>query len=98
LSPKTLIKLIRTELVVVKVIFPSVLLEVTCERQVSVIAETISDVVDRLILLYGRPFKEKLFDRGELIRFWQIFVNGVNIRLRDHVDTKVQIDRSKANP
>lgn len=75
----------------VKVLLPSILCDVTGKRQVFIASGTMKEVIDRMVEKYGIPLKEKMFDQeGELIRFWQIFVNGVNIHLLDYLETKVQ--------
>ena len=77
----------------VKALFSSVLFEITSGSHASVSAKTVGDLIEKLTLIYGGSIKERLFDqKGELIRFWQIFVNGVNIRFLDHLDTELHED------
>jgi molybdopterin synthase sulfur carrier subunit len=74
----------------VKVYLPSILNSVTGENRISLSVKTVRELIEKLICLYGEPMREKLFDQdGELIRFWQIFVNGLNIRFLDYLDTMV---------
>lgn len=74
----------------VEVILPSMLARVTGSTQLSVIANTVSDIIKFLLVTYGEELERKLYDQdGEWIRFWQIFVNGVNVRFLDYFDTKL---------
>jgi len=74
----------------VEVILPSMLARVTGNTQLSVIANTVSDIIKFLLVTYGEELERKLYDQdGDWIRFWQIFVNGVNVRFLDYFDTKL---------
>ena len=65
----------------IKVIFPSVLTDVTKgQKTVEVSASTLNEAINRLVDLYGDPFKGKIFDStGRLKRFLSFYVNGKNI-------------------
>lgn len=77
----------------VEVILPSMLARVTCSTQLSVVADTVSDIIKFLLVTYGEDLERKLYDQdGEWIRFWQIFVNGVNVRFLDYFETKLDED------
>jgi len=74
----------------VEVILPSMLARVTGSTQLSVVANTVSDIIKFLLVTYGEELERKLYDQdGDWIRFWQIFVNGVNVRFLDYFDTKL---------
>ena len=77
----------------VEVILPSMLARVTGSTQLSVVANTVSDIIKFLLVTYGEELERKLYDQdGDWIRFWQIFVNGVNVRFLDYFDTKLDED------
>ena len=72
------------------VFFPSILAEVTGDRKITLDADTVGKVIENLVNMYGKSFEEKLFDQtGEWVRFWQIFVNGINIRFLDYFETSL---------
>lgn len=74
----------------VEVILPSMLARVTGSTQLSVLADTVSDIIKFLLVTYGEDLERKLYDQdGEWIRFWQIFVNGINVRFLDYFETKL---------
>ncbi len=74
----------------VRIFLPSILVDVTSETTISVEAKTVGDVIDILVNTYGEPLRKKLFDqKGEWVRFWQIFVNGINVRFLDYFDTSL---------
>jgi len=74
----------------VEVILPSMLARVTGSTQLSVVANTVNDIIKFLLVTYGEELERKLYDQdGDWIRFWQIFVNGVNVRFLDYFDTKL---------
>ena len=74
----------------VEVFLPSILSSDIGRNRFSVSAGKVSDVICILIEQYGGDVERKLYDQdGEWIRFWQIFVNGVNIRFLDYFETKL---------
>ena len=74
----------------VEVILPSTLVGVTGTIHLSVNAYTVRDLIKCLIGTYGEEIERKLYDQdGEWIRFWQIFVNGVNVRFLNYFETKL---------
>jgi molybdopterin synthase sulfur carrier subunit len=76
----------------VKVVVPSVLAKTTNgEREVTVSASTLNEVLAQLVTRYGEPFKERIFDAsGKPRRFLNFFVNGRNVRFLNDLNTPLK--------
>ena len=75
----------------VKVKFFATVREVTGIRAIDLEANTIREVVDKLIDQYGKKFIETVINEEtmELKRFFSCMVNGKRIELLDGYDTKL---------
>jgi MoaD family protein len=63
------------------------------KKQLEVFADTVEDLIDKLIEQYGEVFKEELLDKeGDLKKVYRIVVNGRNINLLDGFQTKFKDD------
>lgn len=72
----------------VNVFLPSILAKVTGENKLSVNTNSVGGVIEFLIDMYGNDIKDIFYDQtGEWVRFWQIFVNGVNVRFLNYFET-----------
>lgn len=61
----------------VKVLFPSPLVNVTRERETDVAAETLGEALEKLIEKYGEPFRKIIFENsGELNRYLNFYIKG----------------------
>lgn len=74
----------------VDIFIPSILAKVTGKNKLSVKASSVGDVIEFLIEMYGNDIKDIFYDQtGEWVRFWQIFVNGMNIRFLNYFETSL---------
>lgn len=72
-----------------KVLFPSALLRATGgEREVEVLASTLTEALSALAERYGEGFRERLFDAsGKPKRLLNFYVNGKNVRFLKGLET-----------
>jgi MoaD family protein len=70
--------------------FYGALVKVTGEKNATIDAQDLTDVVNSLITKYDKSFKDRLFDKkGKLARFLNIYVNGKDIRFLNNLDTEL---------
>jgi len=63
------------------------------KKQLEVFADTVEDVINKLIEQYGNLLREELFDHeGNLKKIYRIIVNGRNINLLEGFQTKLKDD------
>ena len=76
----------------VKVIFPSVLINVTGgEKETSISASSLEEALNLLVTQYGEKFKDRIFDSsGQIKRFINFYVNGKNILHSDGIKTQLK--------
>jgi molybdopterin converting factor small subunit len=75
----------------VEVYLPSILSKSIESNRLIISANNVNEVVKFLVNSYGEIIERQFFDqKGEWIRFWQIFVNGINIRFLDYFETKLK--------
>jgi molybdopterin synthase sulfur carrier subunit len=76
----------------VKVVVPSIIAKITNgEREVMVSASTLNEVLAQLVMRYGEPFKERIFDAsGKPRRFLNFYVNGRNVRFINDLNTPLK--------
>jgi molybdopterin converting factor small subunit len=73
--------------------FPSILTKITKEKEIFCEASNVEEIINKLINKYGSSFQKQLYDdKDEWIRYWQIFINGKNIRLLKYHDTELKED------
>jgi len=61
------------------------------EKQFLMEAETVGDVLNKLLEEHGEPLKNELFDiKGKIKSMYRIVVNGRNINLIDGLQTKLE--------
>lgn len=76
----------------VKVVFPSIFTQLTNgEKEITISALTLRDILDQLISRYGTLFKERILDpSGEPKRLLTFYINGKNSRFLNYLYTEVQ--------
>ena len=76
----------------IKVIFPSVLTNVTGgEKETSISASSLEEALNLLTTRYGEKFKDRVFESSGLIkRFINLYVNGKNILHSDGIKTQLK--------
>ena len=63
------------------------------EKQFSIDAKNIEDLISKLIAKYGISLKQEIFDgEGNIKAIYRILVNGRNINLLDGFQTKLNKD------
>jgi MoaD family protein len=63
------------------------------KKQFTMEAESVKDLLDKLLEEYGKELKDELFDElGKIRSFYRIIVNGRNINLLDGFQTKLKDD------
>jgi len=71
----------------VNVQFPSILKQITGEKRTTIKAESVNELIEKLIEYYGEDFKNALFEEsGEMNRYIKLYLNGRvvdNIMKRD---------------
>ena len=61
------------------------------EKQFTMEAESVEDLLDKLLELYGKELRDELFDKlGKIKSIYRIIVNGRNINLLDGFQTKLK--------
>ncbi len=75
----------------VRVKYFATLREMTGKREEEIQAKTVRDLLDSLISKYGTKLEKELFEIGEKIPgYYQIMVNGLNIRAFKNLDTELK--------
>ncbi|RLI41736.1 molybdopterin synthase sulfur carrier subunit [Candidatus Bathyarchaeota archaeon] len=76
----------------VKVVFPSVIANVTAgEREIEVSASTLREVIDRLVAKYGDAIRDRIFDSsGNLRKLLNFYVNGKNVSFLKQLETQLK--------
>ena len=60
------------------------------EKTTTVEAKTLKEAINALAEKYGESFKEKIYDnKGKLLRFLNIYVNGKDIRFLKNLETEL---------
>ncbi len=61
------------------------------KKQFTMEAESVEDLLDKLLEEYGKELKDELFDElGKIKSIYRIIVNGRNINLLDGFHTKLE--------
>ncbi|MBY9001663.1 MAG: MoaD/ThiS family protein [Candidatus Heimdallarchaeota archaeon] len=61
------------------------------EKQFTMEAESVEDLLNKLLELYGKELRDELFDKlGKIKSIYRIIVNGRNINLLDGFQTKLK--------
>ena len=73
----------------VKVVLPSIMAKATNgEKEVTVSASTLNEVLNQLVTRYGEAFKERIFDSSDKPkRFLNFYVNGKNAHFTGYLST-----------
>lgn len=72
----------------VKVVFPSVLADITKEKTIEVSASTLGEALEKVAANYGDKLREKIFEaEGRPRRSLSFFINGRNARSLKNLDT-----------
>lgn len=67
--------------------------QIVGRKQMELEAETVEELLDKLLKEYGLTLKNELFDdKGNLKHIYRIVVNGRNINLLDGFKTKLKND------
>jgi len=76
----------------VKVIFPSMLMGITCsEREVEIHASTLGEALGKLAEKYGDGFRTRILDStGRPKRLVNLYVNGKNVRFLKLLETPLE--------
>lgn len=75
----------------VRVLFPSLLIKVTEEKETHVDAGSLGEVIERLVEKYGKPFEKTIFDRpGEINRYLRFYIMGRPVQ--EHYDLKTKLE------
>ena len=62
-------------------------------KQIDFSADTIEDLINKLVKKYGETFSRELFtEEGKIKKIYRIVVNGKNINLLDGFQTKLDDD------
>lgn len=76
----------------VKILFPSIIVKATKEREIILTANTLGEAVDKLLKKYGDPLKELLFEKtGELNRYLKFYIKGSSV-LKPTMETPLRDD------
>jgi len=77
---------------VVTVRFYTTLRELTGEKQIEVIGDTLAVVVEKVVEKYGSKFRDALLDKDtdRIKSFYGILVNGVRVNLREGLNVEVK--------
>ncbi len=63
------------------------------KKQFTMEAESVEDLLDKLLEEYGKELRDELFDElGKIKSFYRIIVNGRNINLLNGFQTKLKDD------
>lgn len=76
-----------------KVKFPRALHALTKMKETELVFDgtiTIRIVIERLVEDYGEEFREKIMDNGGIKRSFNVYLNGMNIKNKDGMNTEVQ--------
>lgn len=76
----------------VKIRYSSALSNVTHAREtiLEIGETTIRVILDKLTEMFGEDFKKRLLTNGEVSRFVNLYVNGVDIRYMKGLDTPIK--------
>ncbi|NIP67201.1 MoaD family protein [Candidatus Bathyarchaeota archaeon] len=75
----------------VQVKYFTVLREITGKREEVMEAETIRELLDLLISKYGKPLQDEVnSDREKIPGYYNILVNGLNVRLLKNLETSLK--------
>lgn len=76
----------------VKIRFSSVLRSITKtnEKIIDIDNTTLKSVFDNLVEEFGDDFRNRLFDKGEIRRFVNIYINGMDIRFLKGINSDVR--------
>jgi len=75
----------------VKVLFPSLLMKATGEKETEVPARTIGEVIDGLVEKYGDPLREIIFEEsGVLNRYLKFYIKGRRASRYDTLGTRLK--------
>ena len=75
----------------VQVKYFAMLREMTGKREEEIEAKTVRDLLDSLISKYGTRLEKEFYNAGEEIPgYYQIMVNGLNIRAFKNLDTELK--------
>jgi molybdopterin converting factor small subunit len=78
--------------IMVKILFPSIIVKATKERETTVTAETLGEAIDKLIEKYGDPLRDLIFEKsGELNRFLKFYIKGSSV-LKPTMETPLRDD------
>ena len=67
-----------------------VVAKIAGEKTTTVEAKTLKEAINALTEKYGESFKEKIYDnKGKLLRFLNIYVNGKDIRFLKNLETEL---------
>jgi len=78
---------------IIKVITFANIKKIIGKKQFTMEAETVEDLLDKLLEEYGEELREELFDElGKIKSIYRIIVNGRNINLLDEFQTKLKDD------
>jgi len=62
-------------------------------KQIDFSADTIEDLINKLVMKYGETYSRELFNKeGKIKKIYRIVVNGKNINLLDGFQTKLDDD------
>ncbi len=76
----------------VKIRYSSALSNVTHSREtiLEIGDSTVKIILEKLTEMFGEDFKKRLINNGEISRFVNLYVNGVDIRYLKGLDTSVK--------
>ena len=67
--------------------------QIVGRKQMEIEADTVEDLLEKLLKEYGYTLKDELFDeKGKLKHTYRVVVNGRNINLLDGFKTKLKKD------
>jgi molybdopterin converting factor small subunit len=75
----------------VRILFPSLIVKVTGEKETQVEARTLGEAVERLVERYGESFEKAIFDRpGEINRYLRFYIRGRPVQ--EHYDLQTRLE------
>ncbi|MEM3526532.1 MAG: ubiquitin-like small modifier protein 1 [Candidatus Jordarchaeaceae archaeon] len=73
-----------------RVKFFASLREITKAKEVEVDAPDIESLLDKLVQMYGKQFKNAIFDNGKIRKFFKILHNGRDIDFEQGLKTRLE--------
>ena len=70
--------------------FFATLRDIAKAKEIEVDAQDIEALLDKLVEMYGDPFREAIFDDGKVRKFFKILHNGRDIDFEQGLKTKLE--------